>query len=110
MKIDVTDINQPIVIEPPEGVEVPAWPEDVPLMEGATNVSSVVSGTGVNTYEIAVPCDQVVAFYDEEMPTNGWDRPDPAMHIYVKGNRQARLLGGEQDGGCGVTIMIGEEE
>ena len=113
MKIDVTDINQPIVIEPPEGVEAPAWPEDVPLMEGATNVSSVVSGTGVNTYEIAVPCDQVVAFYDEEMPTNGWeikDRPDPAMHIYVKGNRQAMLLVGEQDGGCGVTIMIGEEE
>jgi hypothetical protein len=109
MGLDVTDINEPIVIEAPEGVEPPGMPEDVPLMEGATNVESVM---GINTFNVAVSADEVIAFYDEEMAANGWEAEDsgiPTMRTYVKGDRQAMLMVEETDGGCEVTIMIGEQ-
>jgi len=109
MGLDVTDINEPIAIEPPEGVEPPGMPEDVPLMEGATNVESVM---GINTFNVAATADEVMAFYDEEMPANGWEAEDsgiPTMRSYAKGDRQAMLMVEETDGGCEVTMMISEQ-
>jgi hypothetical protein len=109
MQIDVTDINEPIAIEPPEGVEAPGMPEDVPIMAGATNVQSVM---GINSVKIAATADEVLAFYDEGMAANGWEAEEggiPGMRTYTKENRQATLMVEEQDGGSEVTIMIAEQ-
>lgn len=109
LDLNVTDINQPVVIEAPEGVEPPGMPEDVPLMDGATNVQSMA---GINTYDTSASLDDVIAFYDEEMPANGWTAGDdsiPGMRQYTKGGRQAMLMVEEKDAGCSVTLMVAEE-
>lgn len=109
IQIDVTDINEPIAIEPPEGVEAPGMPADVPIMDGATNVQSMM---GINTYSIAATADEVIGFYDEEMRVNGWEADEggiPGMRTYTKENRQATLIVEETDDGSEVTIMIVEQ-
>ncbi|HHX45736.1 MAG TPA: hypothetical protein GX714_17405 [Chloroflexi bacterium] len=108
MTVDVTDVNAPITIEAPEGVEPPGMPEDVPLMEGAENVQSVM---GINTFEVEATLDEVMAFYDDEMAANGWSLDDdsvPGMRTYTKDARSAMLMAEETEAGASVTIMISE--
>lgn len=109
MRVDVTDINEPVVIEPPEGVEPPGMPDDVPLMDGATNVQSVM---GMNSFEVDATVEEVTAFYDEEMVANGWTLGEsalPEMRTYTKDARTATLIVEAKDAGCSVTLMIAEQ-
>jgi hypothetical protein len=69
---NVTNVNQPIVITAPE--DCGGVPEDIPLMPDATEISSFGELT---TYTSASPMADVVAFYEAQMPANGWASSGP---------------------------------
>ncbi|MHB9034835.1 MAG: hypothetical protein ACYC6L_17530, partial [Anaerolineae bacterium] len=52
---EVSELDQPITINPPEGVAKPGVPEDVPIMEGATELSTFA---GVANFKVTVSVDE----------------------------------------------------
>jgi hypothetical protein len=66
MVYEIYDINADIVIEPPQDTGLP---EDIPLMADA-KVELAMEGTVM--YSTASSVEDVVAFYQAEMPANGW--------------------------------------
>jgi hypothetical protein len=102
----LTDINEPIVIEAPEGVAQPGLPDDIPMADGATEVSSFDTMT---TFQVAGPQDEMIDFYKTEMAANGWkleESPFDAMMSFTKGDRTATIMMAEEDGTTSVTIMV----
>ena len=109
MEWDVTDINEPITIVAPEGVAKPGLPEDVPLMAGASNVSSMM---GMTNFEIEATAEEVTAFYMEALEDNGWtheESPLPIMHAFNKDGRELTLMIDDEQTPTAVTIMIAED-
>ncbi len=104
----VYDINEPIKIAPPEGVELPGLPEDIPMMEGATEVFAM--GEMVS-YKVKASVDDAVSFYTKGMADNGWKAGEPSgvpgMTIFTKGNRQAQIMVNEEDATTvSVTVVL----
>ncbi|MGC9361154.1 MAG: hypothetical protein ACP5G7_12430, partial [Anaerolineae bacterium] len=109
MQWDITEINEPITIVAPEGVAKPGLPEDVPLMPGASNVSSMM---GITSFEIDATADEVAAFYMEALEGNGWtheESPIPVMHSFSKDSRELTLMLDDEQTPTAVTIMIAED-
>jgi hypothetical protein len=110
---EVYDINQPITIEPPEGTEAPGVPDDVPMVDGATNLQ--ISGQPpmvIINFGVSLPVADVIAFYSDEMPKQGWTAlasPIPAMMNFEKAGRTAMIMAEEADGASTATIVIGAE-
>ena len=110
METNVTDINEPITIELPEGVEKPSVPEDIPLVKDAKDLS--IFGNMVS-YQVSMSQDKVVEFYEEEMPKNGWDKEEgviATMMSFTKEDRSVTIMVGEEGDGSTVTIMLSEGE
>jgi predicted small secreted protein len=108
MEWNITDINEPITIVAPEGVAKPGLPEDVPLMPGASNVSSMM---GMTNFEVEATADEVTTFYMEALEDNGWthgDSPIPSMHSFSKDGRELTLMIDDESTPTEVTIMIAE--
>ena len=109
----VYDINEPISIEPPEGTEAPDVPDDIPMIDGATNLQ--ISGQPpmvIISFEVALPASEVVAFYNDEMPKQGWTGQAgliPGMLNFEKDGRTAMIITDEEGGTSTATIMIGTE-
>lgn len=61
--------------EPVETVEESSK-DDVPIMESATNVQVSVAGTNI-TYQVEGTIEEVVTFYQEELPGYGWEMAGP---------------------------------
>lgn len=104
---EIRDANEPIVIEPPAGCE--AAESEFPMMPDATNTSSF---GGMVTYESSSSFDDVLAFYQEQMPAEGWsDTGDSfitegtAMLGYTKDERSVNVTLTEADGKITVMIM-----
>jgi hypothetical protein len=104
---DISDVNQSILIEPPAGCE--ATESEFPIMPDATNQSSM---GGLITYESASSFDDVLSFYQEQMPANGWsDSGDSfvssgsAMLSYTKDGRTATVALTDSEGTISVVIM-----
>jgi len=64
---ELTDINKPITIQPPEGCGGAA--SDIPVMKDATDKSSF--GDTI-TYKSPSKLADVVEFYKKQMPAAGW--------------------------------------
>ena len=64
---EVLSVNQPLDIQPPENCG--GTPEDIPVMPDAAEQSSFGD---TSTYTSASGFAEVVAFYQAEMPANGW--------------------------------------
>ena len=70
-------------------------PEDIPVMEGET--MGVVGTAQFVTYVIKAPFQDVVDFYENQMPVNGWTKVEIeseiggeyARLVYEKGGRKA---------------------
>jgi hypothetical protein len=62
-------------VEPVETEEESSG-DDVPIMESATNVQKSVSGTNI-TYQVEGTIEDVVTFYQEELPGYGWEMAGP---------------------------------
>ncbi len=108
LRSNLYDINQPITIEPPQGVEKPAAPEDVPIYAGATELA--IMGQIV-TFKVAASEADVIAFYQEAMPGQGWTAGDetiPQMLQFSKGDRKVTIMISAEGEGASVTIMQGE--
>jgi hypothetical protein len=104
---EIRDVNQPINIVPPAGCE--ATETEFPIMPDATNQSSM---GGLLTYESNSSFDDVLSFYQEQMPTNGWsDSGDSfinsgnAMLGYTKDGRTATIALTDSEGKISVMIM-----
>jgi len=107
LAFDLTDLNKPVSIKAPEGVK-PAMPEDIPIMDDATELSAVL---GIVTYKTTKSVEEAIAFYDAQMPGAGWTKGEgaiPGMMSFAKGDRAAQILIDAQEGKTNVTIMVGE--
>ncbi len=63
--------------EPPPVVEVSGGvPDDVPVMDGAYQLQATMSGNNV-LYQVDATVDEVVAFYQEELPKFEWEMAGP---------------------------------
>ena len=108
MTFDVTDINKPISILPPAGVK-PAMPDDIPVIDGATELSAM---SGVVSFKTTKSVDEVTAFYAAQMPLKGWsegESPTPEMMSFTKGGRTAQIMLSEEDGKTTVVIFTAEQ-
>jgi hypothetical protein len=102
--LDLTDVNKPIAIKPPEGVG-PAMPEDIPVMDGATELTAV---SGIVSYKTTSSVDEVRDFYEAQMRVKGWAKAEnqiEGMLMFTKGSRQATVMYQEEDGKTSVTVM-----
>ena len=104
---ELRDVNVSITIEPPAGCE--ATESEFPLMPDATNMSSF---GGMVTYESSSSFDDVQAFYEEQMPAEGWSETGDsfitsgtAMLNYAKDGRTATVTLTDTDGAVSVLIM-----
>jgi hypothetical protein len=104
---EVRDVNAPITIEPPAGCE--SAESDFPIMPDATDMTTM---GGMVMYTSASSFDDVLAFYQEQMPANGWsDTGDPfissdnAMLGYSKEGRSVTITLAREDGTVSVLIM-----
>ncbi len=107
---EVYDVNKPITIEPPEGAT--GVPEDVPLYEGATDLT--IMGEMI-MYSCADGVAAVAEFYRNEMPGQGWTAGeestlgDMITQEWTKGNRKANITILPKDEGE-TTVMIALEQ
>ncbi len=106
-KYEIRDVNAPITIEPPPGCE--AEESEFPIMPDATDVATM---GGMTTYTSASSFDDVLAFYQEQMPANGWSdtgdsftNPGNAMLSYAREGRTVTIMLTSQDGAVSVAIM-----
>ena len=108
LESNLTSINEPITIEPPEGVEKPGLPDDVPVMDDAEELSAF--GT-ITTYKVKRPTADVVEFYKKEMPANGWKLGEimiETMMDFTKEDRKTTVMISEEGEYSSVTVMMGE--
>lgn len=110
MEATVSDINQPITITPPEGVEKPSLAEDLPMLDGATNVT--IMG-GITSYTVSMSVDDAYSAVKSFMDSNGWSVDSDmgaTMTSFTKGDRTATIMvsEGDSEGTTSVTIMSGE--
>ncbi len=103
--------------EPPPVVEVTGGvPDDVPVMDGAYQLQVTRSGNKV-LYQVDASVEEVIAFYQEELPKFEWEMAGPADNVMsfigtmlrenVAGDRLAINLQGNDLGGFVIlTISI----
>jgi hypothetical protein len=103
----VRDVNASIIIEPPAGCE--AAESEFPTMPDATNVRTF--GNTVS-YESSSSLDDVLAFYQEQMPAEGWSdtgnsfiSESSAMLSFTKDGRAATVTLTDAGGTVSVIIM-----
>lgn len=107
MTSETFDINKPFTIEAPVG-ELPGLPDDVPMMEGASEVFAVAQ---VVSYKVSGTVEDVVDFYSAAMPDNGWEAGEagivPGMLTFTKGQRTAQIMATADNATtASVTIML----
>jgi len=102
---EITDINKPITIEAPSGVDVPGLPEDVPMYPGAT---IDVAMAGMVSFKVDAAADEVISFYQEAMPAEGWslDSEMEGMLMFSKEGRSATIMTSEEDDLISVTVLV----
>lgn len=60
----------------PDEAEEESRGDDVPIMEGATQVQISRAGNNIN-YHVDGTIDDVITFYQEELPNYGWEMAGP---------------------------------
>jgi len=110
---EVSNINQPVDIQAPENCG--GAPEDIPIMLDAEDLSSFGDLT---TYTSPSALNDVVAFYQAEMPNNGWSEDVSSGSFstenfttlsFTKESRTASItITYDQASGTTVLIQAGE--
>ena len=113
---DMTDVNQPFIIElPEEAVASGSLPDDIPVPEDAQEVANAF---GMITFTSPSTPAEVSEFYKTAMPQNGWtevsvdEMSGLIMMEYSKDGRTASLMinTDEDTGMTSVLITVQEEE
>ncbi len=109
---ELDNINQPLDIQPPANCGGAAG--DIPAMADAENQSSM---GGISTYSSPSQLADVVAFYDKEMPANGWTEKEGGMSAagisqkaYTKDNRTVTIMITTDQSSGKTTVLITEEQ
>jgi hypothetical protein len=92
----ITDINESITIEAPEGVSAPGLPEDVPLYPEAAITLAMAGMVG---FEVEAEMADVISFYKEQMVAGGWTLDTDGGEM-LSFSREART----------ATIMLSADE
>jgi hypothetical protein len=107
---EVSDVNQPIVIQPPEDCGGAA--EDIPMMSDAQDQAAF---GGTSTYSTPSKFEDVAAFYEKEMKAKGWTEAEGGMSAegvsmknYTKDGRTVQVMITGDSGGDKSTVMITE--
>lgn len=108
---EVRDINKPITIQPPAGCSAAA--SKYPMMPDATEVTTM---GGMVSYKSASSFEDVLKFYQEQMPAKGWSESgeqfiteDSAWLTYTKDKSSVSIsLSVEEGGTVAVLILEGE--
>ena len=105
------DVNTSITIEPPADCAGGGGESEFPIMADATNMTTLA---GITMYETASSFDDAVAFYQAQMPADGWNdtgegfsSPGNVMLSYDKEGRSVSVMISESDGA--VSVMITSE-
>ena len=112
---ETTDVNEPFTIEAPaEATESSSLPDDIPVPDGTSGVNNMF---GMINYTSETAPEEVHAFYQEEMPNNGWTEVSAEamsglwMLEYTKDGRTANIMITEDDSGnASVMITVAEGE
>jgi hypothetical protein len=113
MTFDISDVNQPIQIEPPAEAEAQAGGrEDIPMLPDA----AVEFGSAeFISYGTASSVADAAQFYQDEMPKNGWTASEDSMVFdenallhYNKGGETADVIISIDDG-TNVLITIAQD-
>ncbi len=111
LKMEVTDINQPITIEAPEDAVGGGLPEDIPEYPNGKDLSAL-GGMVMFTTEDSV--DDVTKFYEDEMEKAGWTAGEASFlgPSWTKDDRKVELMvtEDEEKKETSVIIMITEGE
>lgn len=110
---DVTEVNEPISIEPPEGAATGGLPDGVPMYPDASEVTSF--GT-MTTFKAPDDVATVSEFYDEALTNAGWEKGEDGMEVgnmstsaWTKDGEQLTLtVSADDDGVVTVMIIIGQ--
>ncbi len=116
LEVDVYEINEPVLIEPPEDMGESGLPKDVPEYPNAEDVN--VLG-GLIVFYTNDDVTTVAEFYRENLEKEGWTQVESTemgvvMETWEKDDRTLELMvtENEEDANTGVmiTITTGEEE
>lgn len=114
MTFDISDVNQPIAIEPPAEAEAQAGGrDDIPMLPDA---EVEFGGAELISYRTASSVADAAGFYQGEMPKNGWTADEGNMVFdenallhYTKGGETADVIIGMDENGTSVLITIGQQ-
>jgi hypothetical protein len=114
MTFDISDINQPITIEPPAEAEAQtAGRDDIPMLDDANVDFS--SGEFIS-YQTGSSVKDAAQFYEGGMPENGWTADESNMTLddsailnYNKDGETANVIVSSDDNGTCVLITISKE-
>ena len=109
---EVSDVNQPIDIQPPADCGGAA--EDIPMMTDAQDQAAFGS---TSTYSTPSKFEDVAAFYEKEMKAQGWTEAEGGMSAeglsmknYTKDGRNVQVMITADSGGGKTQVMITEEK
>lgn len=115
MAQDVTEVNENVTIEAPEGVATGGLPEGVPVYPGATDVTSF---GGMNTFTVPDDVETVSDFYADALTSAGWEKGSDGFEMenmssttWTQGSDELSLtISGDDDGVVTVLLLVTGEE
>ncbi len=109
---EVSDVNQPIDIQPPANCGGAA--EDIPMMPDAQDQAAM---GGMSTYSSPSALKDVIAFYDKEMKAKGWAEQEGtmstdamSMKTYTKDGRTVQIIITADSSSDKTSVMITEQK
>jgi len=104
MEFNLYDLNEPFTIEPPvaEGEKVAGVPEDIPLLPDAKIEAAMA---GMIAYKTESTVKETAAFYEKEMPNNGWKQKGETSFL----GEMAMLTFEKDSREVGITVAIDED-
>jgi hypothetical protein len=111
--LDMVDVNQPFTIQPPEeGLSYEALPQDLPIPDGAQELSHIGH---VVIYSIAQTAGEVRDYFARQMPDEGWtegraeETPYGFRFSFSKDSRTVHLaIGREEESGLTKVLIFFE--
>jgi hypothetical protein len=100
LEMNVSDVNEPITIEPPAACDEVG--QEFPVLEGATELGSFA---GLTSYQVEAALEDVIAFYEDEMPALGYELDDDSVVT-----EDTAILTFSAEDLPPVTVTISEEE
>jgi hypothetical protein len=111
MAQDITEINEPVVIEAPEGVAMGGLPEGVPVYPDATDVTSFGD---MSTFTVSDEVETVSDFYTDALTSAGWEKGGEGFTMetmvsstWLKdGDELSLTITADDDGVVTVLVMV----